>query len=163
MLHEPSSSRIKYTLTARRRYNAWILLCVTLAVHIADEASTGFLDLYNPTVRAMQQRIHWLVLPTFRFPVWIGLLALGAVGLLTLSRWVRRDLIWTVYASHAFAAIMFANGIAHLGFSIYKAQWMSGAYTSPLLLAASINLAIQTSRRPLRYRPGSLPAQEPRR
>jgi hypothetical protein len=134
-------------LTAPRRYRAWILLCAVLAVHIADEALTGFLDLYNPTVHGMHQRMHWLILPTFSFPVWISLLALAVIGLLILSRCVGRGLNWTVPASYAFAAVMFANAIAHLGFSIYKTQWMSGAYTSPLLLAASIYLAIETRRR----------------
>jgi hypothetical protein len=131
---------------ARRRYIAWLLLCAALAVHIADEAFTGFLDLYNPTVQAIRERTPWLVLPTFSFPVWISLLALAVVGLLILSRWVARGLNWTVYASYAFSAVMFANAIAHLGFSIYKAHWMPGSYTSPLLLAASVNLLIQTKR-----------------
>ena len=129
------------------RHTAWLLLCAVLAVHIADEALTGFLDLYNPTVLAMRQRTPWLILPTFTFPVWISLLALAVIGLLILSRWVGRDLRWTVYASYAFAAVMLANGIAHLGFSVYKTHWMSGAYTSPLLLIAAIHLAIQTKRR----------------
>lgn len=128
-----------------RVYQAWILLCAVLAVHIADEAFTGFLDLWNPTVRNMRQRTPWLIIPTFTFPVWISLLALAVIGFLILSRWIGRDLRWTVYACYAFAAIMSANAIAHLAFSIYKSQWMSGSYTSPILLAASIHLAVQTS------------------
>ena len=60
----------------RRRYIAWLLLCAALAAHVADEASTGFLDLYNPTVAAMAFRRSslrfqfglrcWL----WRSPVW---------------------------------------------------------------------------------------------
>jgi len=53
----------------------------------------------------------------------------------------------TVRASYAFALLMLANGIAHLSFSIYRRAWMSGAYTSPLLVAASLNLGIATVRR----------------
>ena len=123
-------------------------MCAVLAVHIADEALTGFLDLYNPTVLAMRQRTPWLILPTFTFPVWISLLALAVIGLLILSHWVNRGLHWTVYASYAFAFLMFANAGAHLGFSIYKAKWMPGAYTSPLLLAAATNLVFETRRVP---------------
>jgi hypothetical protein len=95
----------------------------------------------------MRERRPWLILPTFTFPVWISLLGLGVIGLLILSHWVRRGLHWTMYASYAFAAVMLANGIAHLAFSIYKAQWMSGAYTSPVLLAAALNLLIRISAR----------------
>jgi hypothetical protein len=137
-------------LTARlypRRYRAWLLLCAVLATHIVDEALTGFLDLWNPTVSGIRQRTPWLVLPTFTFPVWIFLLALAVVGFLILSQWVRRGLNWTLPACYAFSALMFANAVAHLGLSVYKGQWMSGAYTSPLLLAASVYLAIQTIRR----------------
>ena len=112
-------------------------------MHVSDEAATRFLDLYNPAVRAMGLRSL-----QFTFPVWITLLALGIVGLLILSYWVRRGTWWTVQASYAFAFLMLANGIAHLSFSAYKHQWMSGAYTSPLLLAASINLWIAAESRP---------------
>jgi hypothetical protein len=125
----------------RRRYIAWLLLCGTLAAHVADEASTGFLDLYNPAVTAMG-----LPQLRFTFPVWITLLALAIAGLLILSYWVRRRTWWTVYAGYAFAFVMLANGIAHLSFSIHRRAWMSGAYTSPLLVAASVNLGIATFR-----------------
>lgn len=115
-------------------------------MHVTDEAATRFLDLYNPAVRAMG-------LPSlqFTFPVWITLLALAVAGLLILSYWVRRGTWWTVQASYAFAFLMLANGVAHLSFSVYKHAWMSGAYTSPLLLAAAINLWIAAG-----YSPSSM-------
>jgi hypothetical protein len=111
-------------------------------VHVADEASTRFLNLYNPAVTAIG-----LPALRFTFPVWITLLALAIAGLLILSYWVRRGTWWTIHASYAFAFLMLANGIAHLGFSIHQHAWMSGAYTSPLLVAASLNLWIATVRR----------------
>jgi len=126
----------------RRRYIAWLLLCAALAVHVADEASTGFLDLYNPAVIAMG-----LPALRFTFPVWITLLALAIVGLVILSYWVRRGTWWTVHAGYTFAFLVLANGIAHLSFSIHRHAWMSGAYTSLLLVAASLNLRIATARR----------------
>jgi hypothetical protein len=130
----------------RRHYHAWLLLSAALAVHIADEALTGFLDLYNPTVRGVRERLPWLIVPTFTFPVWITLLTLAVAGVLIVSHWVKRRLRWTVYASYAFAGVMLANAIAHLGFSVYKSRWMPGAYTSPIVLAAAVNLLIQTGR-----------------
>jgi hypothetical protein len=73
------------------------LCCGALAAHVVDEASTGFLDSYNPVVTAVG-------LPTlqFRLPVWITLLVLAIAGLLILSYSVRRGTWWTVYAGHAF-------------------------------------------------------------
>lgn len=133
-------------LSAQRFTRAWLLLCAALAVHIADEARHGFLGLWNPTVRHLRARHPWLVLPTFTFPVWISLLALGLLGFLIVTRWVRRGLKWTVYAAYGFAFLMLSNAVAHLAFSIYKQQWMPGAETSPLLLIASLYLWIQAKR-----------------
>jgi hypothetical protein len=134
-------------VNVRRRYIAWLLLCAALAVHITDEALTGFLDLYNPAVLSIRERVPWLIFPTFAFGLWITLLGLAVVGFLILSPWVARGLPWTLHASRIFGALMLANGIAHLGFSIYKKTWMSGSYTSPLLVAASVYL-LASARRP---------------
>lgn len=115
-----------------RRFHAWMLLCAALAVHITDEATTGFINLYNPAVVAMG-------LPALQmtFPLWIGLLALGVAGLLILSIWVRRGTFWTIQAAYAFSFLMGSNALAHLVYSLHRGAWMSGAYTSPLLLAAA--------------------------
>ena len=41
-----------------------------------DEAPTGFLDVYNPTVRALRERMGWFPMPEFRFDLWAtGLVA----------------------------------------------------------------------------------------
>ncbi|HML16175.1 MAG TPA: HXXEE domain-containing protein [Bryobacteraceae bacterium] len=126
---------------------AWLALCAVFALHIADEALTGFLGLWNPAVLAIRRRHPWLIVPAFSFAVWIVLMILAVAGLLILSHWVRRGLRWTVYASYIFVFLMLGNALPHLGFSIYKKMWMSGAYTSPLLVAASIYLWWATARR----------------
>jgi hypothetical protein len=128
-----------------KRFTAWLVLTAALTAHIADEAVTGFLDLYNPAVQAMRERHRWLLLPTFTFRSWIALLALAVVGLLILSYWVRRGTWWTRYAAGAYALLMLSNGLAHLIFSVYKHAWMPGAYTSPLLLAAALFLLSRTT------------------
>ncbi|HLH39390.1 MAG TPA: HXXEE domain-containing protein [Bryobacteraceae bacterium] len=119
----------------RRRFIAWLLLCAALAAHIGEEAATGFLELWNPEVAS-------LGFPAlrFHFPVWITLLALAVAGLLILSYWVRRGTWWTPAAAYIFILLMLSNGIAHLAFSFHRREMMPGAYTSPLLIAASIFL-----------------------
>ena len=37
----------------------WVALCCAFALHVLDEALTGFLDVYNPTVAALRQRWAW--------------------------------------------------------------------------------------------------------
>ena len=148
-MSDPHPERQRFVATFHR---AWLALCAALAIHITDEALTGFLDLYNPTVLGIRQRHPWLPIPTFTFSVWIGLLILAVVGLLILSRCVGRGLHWTIYAAYPFVLVMLSNALMHLGFSIYKHAWMPGAYTSPLLLAASLYLWWATARRSL-YNP----------
>ena len=41
---------------------AWVALTLALAVHVADEALTDFLSVYNPTVEAIRARYPWVPL-----------------------------------------------------------------------------------------------------
>ena len=45
---------------------ACVLLSAALTLHVIDEALTGFLAVYNRTVRAMRKRVPLLPLPTLR-------------------------------------------------------------------------------------------------
>jgi len=129
-----------------RRYHwlAWMALCGALAIHITDEAMSGFLEWYNPTVRAMREKYPRLLLPTFTFEVWISLLIFAVVALSAVSyfvwkgRWAMRPI------SHVFAVFMLTNGLLHIAHSLYMREFMPGVYTSPLLLAASIALIVYT-------------------
>jgi hypothetical protein len=55
-------------VTAPERHaRAWLLLDAALAVHVADEALTGFLDFYNPLIRQLRNRPGFWPMPTFTF------------------------------------------------------------------------------------------------
>ena len=58
----------------------------------------------------------------------------------------RRGATGTRLASWIFAVIMFLNGANHLIWSLYSNRWLPGATSSPLLLAASVYLALSTAR-----------------
>jgi|SRR5829696_7131945 len=128
----------------RRHWLAWMALCVALAIHIADEALTGFLNRYNPIFRAIREQYPQLLLPIFTFEIWLSLLIFAVVMLTAASyfvwtgRWAMRPI------SHVFAVFMLVNGLLHIGHSIYMREFMPGVYTSPLLLAASIALIVYT-------------------
>jgi hypothetical protein len=119
-------------------------LCIALAIHVADEALTGFLELYNPTVRAIREKYPLLPLPTFTFETWLSLLIFAVAMLIAASyfvwkgRWAMRPI------SHVFAAFMLLNGLLHIAVSLYMGDFISGVYSSPLLLAASIGLIFYT-------------------
>ena len=119
-------------------------LCVGLAIHVADEVLTGFLDLYNPAVRALSEKYPLLLLPAFTFEVWLALLIFTTVMLTASSffvwkgRWAMRPI------SYVFAVVMLTNGLLHIAGSLYLRELMSGVYSSPLLIAASIALIFYT-------------------
>lgn len=124
----------------RNHWLAWMALCGALAIHVADEALTGFLELYNPTVRAVREQYPLLPLPTFTFETWLSLLIFAVAMLIASSffvwkgRWAMRPI------SYAFAGFMMLNGFLHIVVSLYMRDFVSGVYSSPLLLAASVAL-----------------------
>jgi len=132
---------------SRRNFGApWLALCGAFALHVADEALTGFLNVYNPTVLALRERWVWFPMPPFEFRGWlVGLIvACGILICLTPVAYAGarglRPLAWIL------AAIMLLNGTGHTVFSILGRTVESvtfsrpapGFYSSPLLLAASI-------------------------
>jgi hypothetical protein len=123
----------------------WLLTVGALALHVADEALTGFLDFYNPFVRSMRERLGFWPMPTFTFGVWLtGLIALVIV-LCALTPAVRRGAPGTRVASWVLAVVVLANGIAHLAGSVYFGRWLPGATTAPLLIVSSVLLMIRAA------------------
>ena len=132
----------------------WVLLCLALALHITEEATTGFLSVYNSTVTALRHSLPWIFLPVFEFHAWLtGLIVANAI-LLFLSPLVVRGLHWIRPIAYAFALIMFANGIGHILGTVFDRtvasvrfpRPMPGFYSSPLLLVSSVYLFIQLRR-----------------
>jgi hypothetical protein len=121
---------------------AWILLCVTLGLHVADEAMTDFLSVYNLTVQAIRKRLPFLPLPVFTFKVWLTGLCVAIFLVFSLSPLAFRGSPWAVWFAYPFAIIMFGNGLGHVGASMYRRRLMPGVYSSPFLLLASAYLFI---------------------
>jgi hypothetical protein len=116
---------------------AWVTLCAALAIHVADEALTGFLSVYNPTVRAIRERMPFLPLPTFTFRIWLGGLVGAVIGLASLAPFAFNRAAWMAVPASAFAIFMLGNGMLHIGASIYRRRLMPGVYSAPLLIAAA--------------------------
>lgn len=129
-----------------RHMRAWLLLVAALALHVIDEASTGFLDFYNPLVLRIRSQVPWFPMPTFTFGVWLAGLVLLVTVLAGLAPAVRRGGVVVWVLSWLFSAIMFMNGLGHLAGSLYFWRWLPGATSAPLLLAASVLLANATTR-----------------
>lgn len=131
---------------------SWLLMWAALAVHVADEAVTGFLSVYNPTVLALRARLGFWPMPTFEFRQWLAGLVVGIL-LLALctpfafqnSRWIRP----VFYVVAIVAGV--ANALGHtlatiLGQTVDTVQFprpAPGFYSSPFLLLAAVNALAQ--------------------
>jgi hypothetical protein len=133
-------------VSARRWALAWAALCVAFALHVLDEAAHDFLSWYNPNVLAIRERVPWLPLPVFTFPVWIAGLALAVVVLAALTPLVRRGRPWIVPLAYAYGVVHVANALSHVAVSIFGAWLAPGVLSSPLLLAGGLWLLYETAR-----------------
>lgn len=130
---------------------AWVLLCVATAVHVADEALTGFLSVYNATIIALRAKIGFWPMPTFEFRDWLTGLILAVIILLGFSPLVFGGSRRIRPFFYFFAIIMVLNALGHTAgtifgrtvSSIHFPRPMPGFYSSPLLLAASIYALVQ--------------------
>jgi hypothetical protein len=129
----------------------WFALCVAFALHVLDEATTGFLAVYNPTVTALRQRWGWFPMPAFEFRTWlIGLIIAVALCFALTPLAVRgtrglRPFAWF------FACVHLLNATGHTLGTIFG-QTVStvtfprpapGFYSSPLLYIGSIWLMVR--------------------
>jgi hypothetical protein len=130
---------------------AWILLCLAFCAHVADEALTGFLDVYNPTVIAMRERLGWFPTPTFEFREWLVGLIVANLILLALTPFAYRNARGLRPLAYFYAGVMLLNGMGHtvftvLGRTVASVQFprpAPGFYSSPFLLITSIYLLMQ--------------------
>jgi hypothetical protein len=132
-----------------------VLLCAAFALHILDEALTGFLNIYNPTVVALRRTISWFPMPTFEFHEWLWGLVSVTVIVFILSPAFFKQSRWAVPLGYFFAVVNILNALGHflgtiLGRTVSSVTFSRpapGFYSSPLLLAASIWMIHELRRR----------------
>jgi Protein of unknown function with HXXEE motif len=121
----------------RRFGTAWFVFAIALAIHVADEATHGFLSIYNPNVLAIRARFPFLPIPTFSFREWILGLAAAIVLLACLTRFAARGSRSMRMLAVALAVLVgIGNGLWHITASIYMHRLMPGVLSAPLLIAA---------------------------
>jgi hypothetical protein len=114
---------------------AWIAFALAVALHVTDEARHDFLATYNPTALAIRRRLHLPFPPVFTLRVWLGGLIAGICLLLLLSPFALHGAHWIRIVALPLAILVgIANGLGHIGGSIYYRRWMAGIQSSPVLL-----------------------------
>jgi hypothetical protein len=111
----PDSPIPAFTSSAsvRRLGTAWIPFCFALSLHVLDEAVTGFLSIYNPTVIALRQEFGFWPTPKFEFREWLTGLIVLVILLFALSPFMFRNARWVRPIAFFFvivAGILIASG-----------------------------------------------------
>jgi len=132
----------------------WFALTVAFALHVLDEATTGFLAVYNPTVTIMRQRWGWFPMPSFEFREWlIGLIA-GVALCFALTPLAARGVRWLRPLAWFYALVHFSNAMGHtigtiLGHTVAQVTFprpAPGFYSSPLLFIGSVWLMVRLAK-----------------
>ncbi|MDJ0657688.1 MAG: HXXEE domain-containing protein [Xanthomonadales bacterium] len=137
---------IAFDKAAKRWSVAWLVMALLLAIHVLDEALTGFLPRYNATVVSLRETLGWFPFPVFTFASWISGLIAGVLLVLLLALVARAGRRWLLMLAYPFGAIMVLNGLGHLGLSVYLREWFPGVMSSVLLLPGSIWFLVATRR-----------------
>ena len=125
---------------------AWLSLVFALALHVADEALTGFLPVWNSLVESARETYAWVPLPTFDFAVWLGGLVVGIALLLSLAPLVFAGKPYLRPLAYFLGVLMVFNALAHIAASIYWGSLAPGVISSPVLLLAALLLLVTTRR-----------------
>jgi hypothetical protein len=146
--------RTQSALSASGFGSAWFALCVAFALHIVDEASTGFLAVYNPTVTILRERWGWFPVPPYEFREWLtGVMVVCGV-LFCLTPLAARGMRGLRPVAWCYAILMFLNSLGHTLFSILGRTVAAvtfprpapGFYSSPFLFAAALWLMLRLRR-----------------
>jgi len=124
----------------------WFALTIAFALHVLDEATTGFLNIYNPTITAMRARLGWFPMPTFGFREWLAGLIAGVVLCFALTPLAARNVRWLRPLAWFYAGLHFFNAMGHtvftfLGHTVTSVTFprpAPGFYSSPFLFIGSI-------------------------
>ena len=124
----------------------WLALTFAFALHVLDEASTGFLSIYNPTVLALRARWGWFPMPTFQFREWLMGLIIGVMTCFALTPFAARGARWLRPLAWVYALIMSFNGMGHtwttiVGHTVAGITFprpAPGFYSSPFLFIGSL-------------------------
>jgi hypothetical protein len=138
----------------------WVALTIAFALHVLDEATTGFLKVYNPTVIAVRHHWRWFPMPTFEFRVWLVGLIIAVAFCFALTPLAARGVRWFRPLAWLYAVIQFSNAMGHtigtiLGHTVRSVTFprpAPGFYSSPLLFIGSIWLIVrlvETARAPV--------------
>lgn len=121
---------------------AWFLACLVFAIHIVDEGFHGSFGFYSDLESLVSLLLPSLNLTPFNFDVWLVNMSGTLFVLFLLTYLVTRANPVMLPASYLFAAFLTGNSAFHLLMTIGRGEAVTGALTSPLMLAAGLFLFV---------------------
>ena len=131
---------------------AWVMMWAALAIHVTDEALTGFLPVYNATVLALRADLGFWPMPVLEFKTWLLGLSTGILVLAFLSPFAFRNAKF-LRPFFLFVAVVagLLNATGHtvatiLGHTVGTVRFerpAPGFYSSPLLAIVSAYALLQ--------------------
>ena len=131
---------------------AWVMMWVALAIHVTDEALTGFLPVYNATVLALRAQLGFWPMPVFEFRTWLLGLLVGISILALLSPLAFRN-VRSLRPFFLFVAVVagllnatghtIATILGHTASTVRFERPAPGFYSSPLLAIVSVYALLQ--------------------
>lgn len=134
------------TASLNRWTVAWFLACIVFALHILDEGLNGSFGFYSDLEQLLTNLFPSLSITPFNFQVWLVNMTGTVIALFLLTPLVHAGHRLMVPASFAFAAFLTANSSFHLMMTLGRGEAVTGAITSPLMLAAGVFLFLATGR-----------------
>jgi len=131
---------------------AWLLLCLSFAANIMDDALNDFLGYYNATVLTLYGHFSWFPRIDLRFREWLaGVIAADGV-LLLLSPWAFRNSLLVRPIAYVFSTIMLLNGCdcilatvrGHTVGSVHFTGMAPGTHSSPPSCRVGLSAATVT-------------------
>jgi hypothetical protein len=128
-----------------RDYNviAWLMLVSSIAIHVFDEAITGFLPFYNDSVATLRERLGFFPAPTFTYGIWLGGLIVAIIIGFGLTIFVARGGRRIRWITIVLGLLMLFNALGHLGGSLYFGRVLPGMWSSPLLLISALFMILR--------------------
>ena len=122
---------------------AWVLMISALAIHVFDEATSGFLIFFNRQVTNIREQLGFFPIPNLTFEIWLTALIIGIIICFLLTPLVKRGGRFVRAFTTILGILMIVNAIGHLLGSIYTGRLLPAFWSSPLLLLTALFVVIR--------------------
>jgi hypothetical protein len=126
----------------------WLAVSVAFALHVLDEATSGFLGWYNPRALQIRRALGGFPFPpTFTFWPWLLGLVAAVLASFALTPVAFRGAAWLRPVAVVVAVIQAGNGALHLTAAVVTRRPVPGLWSAPLLLGTAVWLLLRVAAR----------------